>query len=99
MLLQKMNSALGSCCWKGSVGSPAPTEGDVLNALASQDVFLFFGHGRGATKLLTNEMLHRGAVLADDASQRRLPLKAIVMLMGCSSVKVLPPTGKYSEVL
>jgi len=78
--------------WHGRVGGPAPEVGEVLGMLGSRDVFLYMGHGEGARRLLRHELVQRGALAPSDApsstrAPRFHPLRAVMLLLGCSSAK------------
>ncbi|GAA5928121.1 separase [Sporobolomyces koalae] len=76
-LLQKQAS------WTGIVGR-APQEEELKVALASKDLFLFFGHG-GAEQYIRRRVI------------RHLPKCAVTMLWGCSS-GMLKDQGDFDPV-
>jgi separase len=67
-------------CWQGTIGQePAP--GEIEHALATQDLFLYFGHG-GAEHYMRPSKL------------RELDCRSVVILMGCSSGR-LKTVGEF----
>lgn len=66
--------------WQGIVGSK-PEDGTIYNALSTQDVFLFFGHGAGEIYYSAEKVRH-------------LDKCATAILMGCSS-GILRENGEF----
>eukprot|EP00747_Dinoflagellata_sp_TGD_P065562 gnl/TRDRNA2_/TRDRNA2_154405_c2_seq2.p1 gnl/TRDRNA2_/TRDRNA2_154405_c2~~gnl/TRDRNA2_/TRDRNA2_154405_c2_seq2.p1 ORF type:complete len:882 (-),score=150.15 gnl/TRDRNA2_/TRDRNA2_154405_c2_seq2:122-2545(-) len=82
--------------WEGHVGQRAcPPAEKILGMLGSQDVFVYMGHGDGALRLLRGDKVQLGAAKAaaggEKGSTRLTPLQAVVLLMGCSSAKLVRP--------
>ncbi|GAA5910865.1 separase [Sporobolomyces salmoneus] len=69
--------------WDGVIGR-APLEEEVKSALASKDLFLYFGHG-GAEQYIRRRVI------------RHLPKCAVTMLWGCSS-GILKDQGDFDPV-
>ncbi|GAA6018536.1 hypothetical protein JCM11491_006438 [Sporobolomyces phaffii] len=69
--------------WQGVVGR-APQEEEVKSALASKDLYLYFGHG-GAEQYIRRRVI------------RHLPKCAVTMLWGCSS-GILKDQGDFDPV-
>jgi len=71
--------------WHGHTGQlPEPSR--VLEELCRKDVFVYLGHGERARQLLRHEKLQIAGVTEDD--RRVAGLRSILMLLGCSSVKI-----------
>lgn len=101
-LLAGSHSSSSSCCWQGRIGRPVPESAEVLEQLCSTDAFVFLGHGECARRLLRQEQLQLGALGATQATtpfagacggsgKRRGSqgtVRSVLMLMGCSSVKM-----------
>ncbi|KAG6813285.1 hypothetical protein H0H92_012440 [Tricholoma furcatifolium] len=69
--------------WEGIIGH-APSEQQFLNALRTQDLVVYFGHGGGEQYLRSHKI-------------RNLPMCAATMLWGCSS-GVLREMGDFDRV-
>lgn len=101
-LLAGSHSFSSSCCWQGRIGRPVPESSEVLEQLCSTDAFVFLGHGECARRLLKQDQLQLGALGATQATtpfagvcggtaKRRGSqgtVRSVLMLMGCSSVKM-----------
>jgi len=101
-LLAGLNSTSSSSCrWQGRVGRPVPNSSEVFEQLCNTDAFVFLGHGECARRLLKQDQLQLGALGATQATtpfagsccgtgQRgnQSTVRSLLMLMGCSSVKM-----------
>lgn len=86
--------------WAGHVGRHFLEGSELISRLASEDAFLYMGHGgKCMKKLLKPEALQMGASVcaageqksatsSSNTSSSRVPLHSIVMLMGCSTAKI-----------
>jgi len=89
--------------WHGHTGRPMPASKEVLEELCSNDVFIYLGHGERARQLLRQDELQ----LAGPPSQKPIEegsqdsasdvdakrgLRSILMLLGCSSVRLHRPS-------
>lgn len=95
-LLQSLNDSGKHGAWAGHVGQPFPETSEVLQKLKSEDVFLYMGHGQCARKLLKPDLLQMGAPASHSVgnnksagSSKSVALHSVVMLMGCSTAKML----------
>uniref|UniRef100_A0A8R1U0C8 separase n=1 Tax=Onchocerca volvulus TaxID=6282 RepID=A0A8R1U0C8_ONCVO len=62
-------------CWKGTIGA-APKPEELRNSLETNDLFFYMGHGSGG------KYFGRSTVL-------RSNIRAVSLLMGCSSVRII----------
>jgi len=99
----KLRALLGKwTTWAGSVGQPFPESSELFHRLASEDVFIYMGHGgKCMRQLLKPEALQMGASASDTGGLKgsnrssdsktpapKVPLRSVVMLMGCSTAKI-----------
>ncbi|CAJ1421552.1 unnamed protein product [Effrenium voratum] len=72
--------------WHGHTGLPMPAPAEVLDELCRNDVFVYLGHGERARQLLRQDRVRMPGTAHDGSGD----LRSILMLLGCSSVKIRP---------
>jgi hypothetical protein len=91
-LLLSWNASRNHDTWTGHVGRPFPASDEVMGKLGSEDVFIYMGHGQAARTLMKPEALQMGVPVIPNGERtimnKRVPLRSVIMLMGCSTAKI-----------